>query len=153
MGDGEMVGAHLGLKQVGLRSHAVYVSVHDRFYEVFVVQSAIVCVLVEEHSQLIFTEVAAELVQASLEGSEVSITGIAEVEVRQSLLASLPLIGLSVALQPNLLEQSMLDLSQSLVTDVIFWFLQSPSTNNQLFEVLSKTNCTLSLSLGMQKFS
>lgn len=153
MGDGEVVGAHLGLKQVGLWSHAVDVGVHDRFYEVFVVQSTIFCVLIEEHSQLIFAEVAAELIQALFEGSEVSVTGVSEVEVRQSLLSCLPLICLAIALQSNLLEQSMLNLPQSLLADIIFWFLQAPSSNNQLFKVLSKKNCTLSRSLGMQKFS
>lgn len=47
----------------------------------------------------------------------------------------------------------MLDFPQPLLADVVLWFLEAPSSNNQLLEVLSKTNCTLSLSLGMQKFN
>lgn len=82
MGDGEVVRSHLGLKQVWLRGHTIDVSFHDGFCEIFVVQGSIVGVLVEENSELVFAEVAAELIQATFEGSEVSVAGITKIEVR-----------------------------------------------------------------------
>jgi len=47
----------------------------------------------------------------------------------------------------------MLQLSDSLLRNVILWIFQVPSVDDQLLEKLNEQKYTLSLSAGTQKFS
>ncbi len=148
-----MVGAHLGLEEVGLRNHPVYVDLHNFLHEGLVVQRPSLRVLVEQHLRLVVLEVAPELVQAPLEVLKADEPSICEVEIGEGLLARLPLVGLAVALQPDLLVEGVLYFPEASLAHMLFRLLQVPRCDYQLLEILHRETLTVCLSLGIQKFS
>lgn len=153
MGDFEVVGAHLCLEEVLLTGHAVDVQVHDALGEDLVVQTVLLGVLVEEGLHLRFLEVAAEFVHALLELVVVALLLVLQVEVEECLLACLPLTGLAVAFESDLLEKGVLHFPESLLRDILIRVFYVPGARQQLLEVLGQKRSTDYLSEGMQKFS
>jgi hypothetical protein len=47
MGNCEVIGAHLGLQKIGFRDHSIDIYLHDLLHKEFVVQSAVVRILIE----------------------------------------------------------------------------------------------------------
>lgn len=152
MGNFEVVGAEGG-EEVGLFGHSADVQIHDHLGKLLILEDSVLVevVLVEEGSDFVVLEVAAELVQGSFELVVVCLPGVLQVVERNGFLGSLPLVGLSVALLPYLLVQRELYLLQPLGTHVVGRALQVPGPDYQLIEVLSNAIVTVSLSFGMQK--
>lgn len=105
VGDFEVVSTHLGLQQVGLGYHSIDVDLHNSFREGLVVQLASLGVFPKKGLEFVLLEVAAELVQSFFELREAAVLSVFEIEVKECLLASLPFVGLPVALFPDLFIQ------------------------------------------------